>query len=85
MQPRMRGFIPDRAPRLAVTANESGSHKEDDVLVYMERVPAPRQQSSPWRLLMVDAYAAQTADVVGQFAWQRGYALRVHGGGATGV
>ncbi len=64
------------------------------MLAYMERVMAPRtmgstcgggEVSSPWRLLIVDAYAAQKSDVVRRFAWQRRYALCIHGGGAAGM
>ncbi len=51
----------------------------------MIRVLAPRAMGSPWRLLLVHAHAAQTTDDVRSLAWQRGYALRVHGRGATGV
>ncbi len=82
VQPRMRGFVLDWAPW---TASDSGSYKEDDVLAYMERVLAPRTMGSLWRRLILDVYAAQTADVVRRFAWQGGYVLRIHGGGATGM
>ena len=86
VNPRMRGFIPRWSRWMTVVTSDSGSYKEDDVLSYIDRVMVPRPNNlSPWRLLIVDAYAAQTADAVRRLAWQRGYALCIHGGGATGV
>ncbi len=69
VQPRMWGFIPSWAPWLTATTSNSGSYKQDDVLAYVERVLAPRPMENPWRLLLVDAYAAQTTDVGRRLAW----------------
>ena len=85
LHPRMRSFIPEFAPWLTVVTSDSGSYKEDDALAYVETVLTPRAEGQPWRLLLVDAAAAQTTDAVRRLAWQRGYALCSHGGGATGV
>ena len=85
VNPRLRSFIPAWAPWLTIVTSDSGSYKEEDVLVYMETVLTAREEGQPWRILMVDVFASQTTDAVRRLAWQRGYVLCIHGGGATGI
>ena len=85
VHPRLRSFIPNWAPWLTVVTSDSGSYKEGDVLTYLETVLTAREEGQPWRILLVDVFAAQTTDAVRRLAWQRGYVLCIHGGGATGV
>jgi hypothetical protein len=85
VHPRLRSFTPNWAPWLTVVGSDSGSYKEEDELAYMETVLNAREEGQPWRILMVDVFAAQTTEAMRRLAWQRGYVLCIHGGGATGV
>lgn len=55
----------------------------------MERVLPPRVsvdgKERTWKILVVDAYKAQITDAVKRLAWQRGFVLIEHGGGATPI
>jgi hypothetical protein len=85
MGPRLRDAVPPWAPWLTVTTSESGSYNEHDVLNYLEAVLEEMHVGRDWRILLVDAYSAQTTDAVRRCAWHRGYVLCVHGGGTTSI
>ena len=83
MLPALRETIPTWAPWRTVVGSKSGSYSECDVLNYMELPLDSMQHGRDWRILLLDSYRAQLTDAVRRLAWLRGYALVVHGGGAT--
>ncbi len=86
LNPRMRSYIPAwAAPWLTVVTSPTGSYKESDVLTYLETVLPAKTPDRPWMLLLLDSYAAQTTDAVRRLAWERGFVVCIHGGGATGI
>ena len=85
LEESLRTYLPAWAPWMSVVCNCSGSYSEADVLNYMELVLEPMHPGRDWRILMVDAFAAQTTPAVRRMAWHKGYVLIVHGGGTTGI
>ncbi len=83
--PRLRRAVPPWAPWLSVSACESGSYDEVRVLDYLAWVLEPATEGRDWRILLVDAFLAQTTEAVRRFAWGRKYVLVVIGGGCTGT
>lgn len=83
--PRLRESIPAWAPWLSVAACESGSYTEDRVLEYMSAVLDPPAPDRDWRILLVDAFSAQTTENVRRLAWHHMCVLCVIGGGCTGI
>ena len=83
--PRLRNCIPNWAPWMTVAISKSGSYNEDHILRYLDLVLPPVTPETPWRMLAVDAFKAQTTLACRAFAWSRRFVLVVHGGGATGI
>jgi flavin-binding protein dodecin len=83
--PKLQDSCPCWAPWLSVGVSPSGSYCESDILNYLELVLDPMSPDRDWRILLVDAYAAQTTQAVRRACWHRGYVLISHGGGTTGV
>ena len=83
--PRLRSCIPNWAPWLSVAISQSGSYNEEHILRYLNLVLPRVTPETPWRILVVDAFKAQTTEAVRAFAWSRKFVLVVHGGGATSI
>ncbi|MCP4007872.1 MAG: hypothetical protein GY725_27125 [bacterium] len=77
--------IPAWAPWLTVVTSLKGSYREEHVLSWMERHLPALAGSRRWRILVFDAFAPQMTEAVRRLAWERGYVLVLHGGGATSV
>ncbi|MCP4241726.1 MAG: hypothetical protein GY772_14295 [bacterium] len=82
---KLSASIPAWAPWLSVVTGPRGSYREEHILNYLEAVLEPHGPERPWRVLLCDAYAAQTTAAVRRAAWQRGYVVITHGGGQTPV
>jgi hypothetical protein len=83
--PKLQEAVPCWAKWLSVEVSQSGSYCESDILNYLELVLEPMSPDRDWRILLVDAYAAQTTKACRRACWHRGYVLISHGGGTTGV
>lgn len=70
---------------LTVVTGNSGSHKEEDILSFLDNRLMHWRRTRRWEIFLLDAYAPGLADNVQRFCWSRGYALITHGGGASGV
>ena len=78
---RSRGF-----PKwFTVTVAPKGSYREQDVIEFLKTHLEPWYEGRDWRILLVDDYSAHRTDNVWLLAWERGYILLLHGGGATPV
>ena len=83
--PKLKEAVPAWASWLSVEVSPSGSYNEGDILNYLDLVLDEMTPDRDWRILLVDAYAAQTTEAVRRACWHRGYVLISHGGGTTGV
>jgi len=73
---------------LPVQTSDSGSYRNTHILTHLETaLPRLREASvsQQWRLLFADAYRAHEHEAVRRLAWERGWVMVFHGGGATGV
>ena len=70
---------------LTVATGPRGSYREEHVLNFLERHLDPMWAGRQWRIMLMDAYAAQMTDNVRRLCWARGYVVVIHGGGATAI
>ena len=85
VQAKVSAAVPAWAPWLTVVTGAKGSYREDDVLNYIEHRLEPMTDGRRWRILLLDAYSAHLSERVRVCAWQRGYVVVTHGGGASAV
>ena len=85
VQAKAQAVVPSWAPWLTVKTSPKGSYREDDVLDFIEKRLEPQTPERPWRILLLDAYAAHLSDRVRACAWHKGYVVITHGGGASAV
>ena len=79
---RSRGF----PSWFTVTTSPKGSYREHDVIEFLDaHLPAVAEDKPRWRILLADAYKAHKTANVSNLAWDRGYVMMLHGGGATPV
>ena len=69
----------------SVATSEKGSYREADILDFLDKHLPVRSDGRPWRIIMGDDFSAHKTENCYRLAWQRGYILIIHGGGATPV
>jgi len=85
LEDRLQAHIPAWAPWLTVATSASGSYKEHNLLDYLDKVLPPLTAERGWRILLCDAYRPHMAQSLRRLAWERGFVVVWHGGGATPV
>ena len=69
--------------KVSVVTGPSGSYREEDILLFLEKWCEPWGEGRDWEFILLDAYAPGPRDNVQRFCWQRGYMVVTHGGGAS--
>ena len=68
---------------VTVVTGSSGSYKEEDIIVFLEKHLLPWGPGRRWELFLLDAYAPGLTDNVQRLCWSKGYVEITHGGGAS--
>jgi len=59
--------------RVTVVTGPSGSYKEKDILIFLDRHLDKWRAGRRWEIFFLDAYAPGLTDNVQRFCWRRGY------------
>ena len=84
---RLQAFLRSRGfpSWFTVTVGPSGSYRESDIIIFLQRHLELWQEGRDWRIYLCDDYVAHKTENVWNLCWSRGYIRHVHGGGCTPV